>query len=80
MSPADKLFKNLGYKLNNKYKPHIQEHIVYEKIEEENLIIITFNLRKYSMNVCKYRDGAKCPLTSIEISAIYQKMKEMGWI
>lgn len=80
MSEADKLFKKLDYKLNNKYKVNVQQYIVYEKIEYDNLLIITFNLRNNLKHVCKYRDGSKCPINSNEIEAIYFKMKELGWL
>ena len=79
MSKADKMFKELGYKLISK----TNEYIIYEKEDDETYLYkkeLSFSLKyKSVIKNCKlYND--RCWLSIQELQAINEKVKEMQWI
>lgn len=74
MSEADKLFEELGYKLDWNYKGLI---LIYHK----NNTCIQFDIEHKTF--CKFEESDSCVICDItmqELKAINLKCKEMKWI
>lgn len=72
MSKADKMFEELGYKIDSTYE--IKGHSYYCEAETR----IDFDLER--KNFYKYNlGGYRSAVTMQELKAINEKVKELGW-